>query len=574
MRIRTKTFKQGLFLLLGLLAVTACKEPLKGIKKQFTIETKPSYIEVEICDPPDDVQAKSTRIIFSIDKSGSTNTTDPGGAQRFGNLIQYINERMADPTIDTDKEKYALIEFNGQRTILNGGTTPEVTGEVTSPFLPIEDFLTIVQAAQGRADNNATPYIDTFNLIQSTFLREARYLKRKVEEDPDNDDIFQERFFGAIFHLTDGAPCSDNDGGCGNPVNEIAIEDAVTGMIVNPKTDVDGREIIIRIEANFAFFHNQGDAEAEARLKRYAQIAENLDGGEFISFTNGNQIDYKKFVNVRLRRVISETRNWFVENRNATFSKFALNYLLDSDMDGVPDDEELPRESCDSSLDIKCLCKFNPDCDGDGISDGVEVLVNNLGVVCDDPNCKPTQDISLCYAQGTTTMVDSDGDTLSDCDERELATDTKRLDTNEDGIPDQIALAVGYFLGQEGEESNGAEQDLDGDGISDMDEIRRYGTPTNIHNKFLKDLEPLQIEQVAIKAEEGVNNPCNVYHIKEMPILKKDGTDMIRITTMDQQKYGASRKTMRFAEKPLDGSGKVRFDIKDFIEAKPTGKGN
>ncbi|MCB9091660.1 MAG: VWA domain-containing protein [Halobacteriovoraceae bacterium] len=566
--MKKKTNLTRVFVLLALALTTwSCnKEPLKNIKRQFTIETKPSFIEIEICDPPDQEETDAARIVFAIDKTGSTNQSDPGGAQRFTNLIQFINERMNDPNLNTDKERYALIEFNESQTLLNGGA-PDPSGS-TSPFLSIQDFLAVVQAAQGRPDQNGTPYIGTFSLIQQIFLQEADFLKRKVEEDPNNDDILTERFDGFVFFVTDGAPCSGIDG-CNGTVVEKAIEDSVEDMIVNPKLDDVGRLIIRRIEANFAFFQTQGDAVAEARLKRYAEIADRLDGGSFISFVNGNQIDYKQFVNIRIRRIISETRNWFIENRNASFSKYELNYLLDTDMDGVPDEYEIPFESCDSSQDEKCLCMNNPDCDGDGIGDGVEALVNPYGVVCDDPDCKPTQDLDLCMNFEKTAFIDSDGDTLPDCWERELSIDSRRLDTNEDGIPDHIAFYNNYFLGQEGEESNGAEQDLDGDGITDMDEISRLGTPATIHNKFLHDLEPLVIEQVAIKEVEGVDNPCNVYHVKNLPILTKDKKDIIRITTLDQQKFGASRKSMRMAEKPLDGNGKVRFLESDFKLAEP-----
>lgn len=63
--------------------------------------------------------------------------------------------------------------------------------------------------------------------------------------------------------------------------------------------------------------------------------------------------------------------------------------------------------------------------------------------------------------------IDTDGDGLSDDEERELGTDPTRADTDRDGIPDGIEVATG---------TNPLDADTDGDGLSDgVEDANRNG---------------------------------------------------------------------------------------------------
>ncbi len=125
---------------------------------------------------------------------------------------------------------------------------------------------------------------------------------------------------------------------------------------------------------------------------------------------------------------------------------------LDSDADGLPDDEEArigtnPRD---------------PDTDQDGISDFVEVLTGL------DPNTPdfPTACANLIAA------ADQDLDRLSDCDEAIIGTEATLVDTDGDGLPDFLELIAGTdYLNPD------AELDYDNDGVPNGEEVRQRTDP-------------------------------------------------------------------------------------------------
>ncbi len=113
---------------------------------------------------------------------------------------------------------------------------------------------------------------------------------------------------------------------------------------------------------------------------------------------------------------------------------------LDSDEDGIPDHVELQIGTD----------PFNPDTDGDGLTDGQEL-----------------------YEYFTDPLVaDTDGDGLSDGDEVLVyGTDPLNPDTDGDGLSDGDEI-LRY-------RTDPLNPDTDGDGLSDYDEIYVYGTDPN-----------------------------------------------------------------------------------------------
>ena len=114
---------------------------------------------------------------------------------------------------------------------------------------------------------------------------------------------------------------------------------------------------------------------------------------------------------------------------------------VDSDMDGVTDQEEGKIGTSRRSVDT----------DGDGCSDGAEVLSGS------DP-----------LDAGERPAPDADGDCLSDAYEQAIGANPRSVDTDGDGAKDDVEAAIGANL---------REMDSDNDGVLDGKEISLGADP-------------------------------------------------------------------------------------------------
>jgi len=112
---------------------------------------------------------------------------------------------------------------------------------------------------------------------------------------------------------------------------------------------------------------------------------------------------------------------------------------------------------------------YDPDTDGDGLSDWYEVKILNTDPLRIDTDGDGLTDFEEVMKYGTRPdLVDTDGDGLSDADEiRIFLTDPLKADTDGDGLSDGEEILLG---------TNPNKVDTDGDGISDGDEVKLYGT--------------------------------------------------------------------------------------------------
>ncbi|MHB8417925.1 MAG: hypothetical protein ACYDCL_07605 [Myxococcales bacterium] len=140
--------------------------------------------------------------------------------------------------------------------------------------------------------------------------------------------------------------------------------------------------------------------------------------------------------------------------------------LVDSDGDGVPDEDEVNIFHSNP-----LLASSAPD-GGDGISDGLKV---HLGL---DPNAPLALGNCPCAGQPDS-CLDTDFDGLNDCEEQVLQTDPCAGDTDGDGLSDLVELHSGTNpLVPE------ANQDSDGDGVSNAIEVMTHSDPNSADLTF------------------------------------------------------------------------------------------
>jgi hypothetical protein len=137
---------------------------------------------------------------------------------------------------------------------------------------------------------------------------------------------------------------------------------------------------------------------------------------------------------------------------------------LDSDSDGLTDDQEAALGTCATVGPMPCQTPW--DSDGDGYSDFIEVTYKTSGF---DP-LDPTKPATPCQLNGT----DSDGDGLMDCEETFLKTDPLNPDTDGDFLSDLVEVRNGMNP----LDPTDAYGDINKDGILNLNEIKDGLNPT------------------------------------------------------------------------------------------------
>jgi len=129
---------------------------------------------------------------------------------------------------------------------------------------------------------------------------------------------------------------------------------------------------------------------------------------------------------------------------------------VDSDIDGIPDDEETIGG---------CPDPYKKDTDGDGLGDGLERSLTSQGL---DP----------CVATVVPTCAnfpvdqDLDSDLLTDCEEILLHTEPTLFDSDADGYPDLVEFLYGTNYLQPD-----AQRDDDYDGVTNATELSEHTDP-------------------------------------------------------------------------------------------------
>ncbi len=179
---------------------------------------------------------------------------------------------------------------------------------------------------------------------------------------------------------------------------------------------------------------------------------------------------------------------------SATFESLAINATRDSDGDGIPDDweEEFgfdPHDPLDAEFDndadgLTNLYEYlsgtdpaNPDSDGDDLGDADEVNLFGTNPTQTDSDGDGLPDGSEVYLYHTNPAArDSDGDGVGDRDEVWVhGTDPLDPDSDADGMSDGFEVDSGFDPRDPGD----ADEDPDGDGLTNRDEFEANTDPGN-----------------------------------------------------------------------------------------------
>jgi hypothetical protein len=276
-------------------------------------------------------------------------------------------------------------------------------------------------------------FVEAFNLIRADLLGLDPRTARRT-----NYEII---FFGDGMANIDGDLPPVVDQANEMPVNILLR----VGEIMSLLDPANGGAGSIRIHTVFLqSAMGSGDAQYAAATDLLQQIAARGDG-HFITAPNPSELDFLQFVQTSIDSV--ERFKTFMVLNNFVHNNPA-GALLDSDGDGIPDEEESTTG----------LNPRDPDSDHDGCSDLAERLAHFDPLVAD------------CGC--TTPGIDSDGDDLSDCDEAILKTNPEIPDTDGDGIPDQAEVWAGTDP-----LVDDAMEDPDLDGTPNLVEIAEHTNP-------------------------------------------------------------------------------------------------
>ena len=392
------------------------------------------------------------KILFAFDASQSMRVSDPNGTRAFA-VVQLLNSLPRDPNIS-----FSVMLFAGSTTAnLTKTGLPEfepLLSYTPGDFTTLEDQ--ILNYTNPNSNRDSTDFIKALSEIYallSTDITQVRNNATAAQAEA------LPRYI--VIFLSDGHPTFNQDDELfeGDAVKRIRqlrilVDDVIFNTVhvfapvqpVSSICDVTG-------DAGCPLLIINQDAE---RLEKMAT----LGGGNFRDFRNNETVNFLNF-NIGQTRRAYVLKEFVASNMSSPADSPAD--AGDSDRDGLTDDEELALGTDPN----------NPDTDGDGFSDGVEVHFAALGASFNplgfmlpdggglDPGCPPA-------LRG----VDSDCDGITDCDEQIIGTNSTLIDSDNDGMPDSIEWQLGTQPS-----SQDLDEDPDNDGLANRNELRYHTNP-------------------------------------------------------------------------------------------------
>jgi hypothetical protein len=427
-------------------------------------------LQGEFCTPSPNEVVRPIRIVLAMDASQSMGVTDPNGsrAQAIVNLLDNLPQEA---------------EIGFVVMLFAGSTTAWLSKDSQARFERVIDYSVSDKTLLRQRVLNYSAPGNMANRDSTDFVKPLSDIYALISQDiADNriargNDETRARY--SVIFLSDGQPTNNQDDEllCGDAVRRIRqLKDLADDVKVNTvhvfspvqpiastACDFDGG-ITIPVGGSTCGIPDLPPGACPLLIvnqnaERLTRMAD-LGGGNFRDFRNGEPINFLNFQFGQVRRTF-------------TFDKFVVSNFSapagspldagDADSDGLTDEQELDEGTL----------PWVADTDTDGFSDGVEVYFRARGGMF-DPAQVPTADGGGLDPGCPVELrgVDTDCDTLSDCDEQIVGTNAQRIDSDDDGISD----AVEFKLGSQ-PSSKDLPQDPDNDRVTTGEELVMHMNP-------------------------------------------------------------------------------------------------
>ncbi|PIT98755.1 MAG: hypothetical protein COT74_13760 [Bdellovibrionales bacterium CG10_big_fil_rev_8_21_14_0_10_45_34] len=519
--------------LLALVVAAGCS---KARLEQSNVQSfKAADTSAEFCTPDSSNIKGNLKFIFIVDRSGSNRLPDPvvtdmgvndeDGSRRFAPLIEFVDQNEADENIF-----WTMINLGTGGRILTANNE-----EMTTDQNAFKNLLQDQYTRTRQIDTQWTDYLAALDELR-------KLLERDIESTKKSDELISSTY--VVFFVSDGFPVVQS-GTTSVPQDVRNIQEAVSGIMALRE---NAKEVVDSIQFNTAYYYARLSADPNGRNQQLAaqsllQTMATIGNGAFLSFGGGDKIDFSRFA-VPEKILRFQNREVWIENMNTVWEDGVL--LRDTDADGLSDVKELMLGS-------------NPelaDSDGNGVSDYVEYILKSKP--CKDATCSAqgSDPYSSCAGlSNTTTYGDKDNDGLNDCEELLLGSNPLSADSNDDFVPDLLALRKGVALLQG---QNDLLADPDKDGVSNYEELL-LGTPSLFNNDKIKGLKVHSYTK-NIVTQDPLKS-CYTVGINEIASLLPN--DKIRVYLVDTTDVIAQKRVYRKAERSMQDRS-VTFIPSDF----------
>lgn len=472
--------------------LAGCTESDVEVKETIEVPQVDDQLQIsgEVCTRPPEDASFPVKIMLIIDCSGSMQQTDEGD-HRVEAVRAVVRRYANNPQVF-----FNIVKFNGRVSVLTNGFA-HLTGNEDDVFgsqgLLEADSMTDYQGALGVA------YQELLKDMQQASLAELTRTKYVVMffSDGTADPVCYGCVTDPPNHPRFSSECHEDLHVICTLMDDIVLDMdyAEPGMFPMLEGGADYNhnyqifqlvDAIMELKEAFhpgelrfhtAFLYCRDQfGNPTSPLCAAAELAYNLDpdrgrallrematrgNGTFRDFTSGQDINFLNIDYTSIKRTY-DAKMLMVTNINA-FPGIER-FLVDSDGDGLDDDEELRNGTDPLKLDS----------DDDGYQDFIEEQLRSAGF---DPmdSQKPKQ---ACANIGT----DADGDGLLACEEALYDTDDKLVDSDLDGFPDIYEIRMGTDPLRDD-----AYDDPDADGRRNADELLYHSDPSRSDPQLFRD---------------------------------------------------------------------------------------